>query len=269
MSLEDQLKDSLDQFDKKASTLLGSENKSVGAEFNLEFIKPEEYQTKINVLLYGPPGTSKTTGATFLPGPLLFLNAEGPNATMFARQLHGNEKFLEYPITCKADLDKAYVFLRQNPKDVRSVVLDKIGELYRILTSEMVENRGQTGMPDQRMYGEANIIIEKFCRILRNSVYNTVLIADEQVDHDELTGEGIRMPATGGKQLPRSLTGMVDVVGYTGAVISDDGVRYVSQLVSARGRYGKDRTGKLGVVADTNVGHWLEVMKGNVDGEDS
>ena len=43
----------------------------------------------VNVLLYGGPKTGKTMGAASAPGPILYLNADRPNATRLAHAKYG------------------------------------------------------------------------------------------------------------------------------------------------------------------------------------
>jgi len=50
----------------------------------LQLVTPSE-DPNTNVLLYGPPKSGKTVAAASAPKPLLYLNADRPNATRFAR----------------------------------------------------------------------------------------------------------------------------------------------------------------------------------------
>lgn len=53
---------------------------------SLNFVEPLT-EAHMNILLYGPPKTGKTVGAATAPGPILYLNADRPNATRYALSL--------------------------------------------------------------------------------------------------------------------------------------------------------------------------------------
>src|SRR4051812_35501251 len=83
----------------------------------------------LKVLLYGPSGSGKTTGALSAPGPILLLNAEGPDGPNYARQEQGRELH-ELEVTGYGDLEAAYFHLRDRLGDEPTVVVDSLGELY-------------------------------------------------------------------------------------------------------------------------------------------
>ena len=59
----------------------------------LQFVDPQDKPATLNAVLYGAPGSGKTTGSLSAPGPILYVNAEGTNAAMFARRFHvGTER---------------------------------------------------------------------------------------------------------------------------------------------------------------------------------
>lgn len=222
----------------------------------LTFVKPTPAGTTANLLLYGPPGTGKTVGACSGPGPILVLNAEGTGALRKAREIHTHTEIREVAVTGKQILDDAYLYLRDGKGGERTVVVDTVGEVYRILLEEHGGDR-----PSLQAYGDTNLVIERFVRALRDLTVNVVLTAHEEIVTDGTTGETMRQPVTGGKKLPGNLMAQVDVVAYT-AVITEDGKppRFVAQLVDGGGRRCKDRSGRLGTVRDVNVTEWLRAM---------
>ncbi len=218
----------------------------------------------LNVLLFGPPGIGKSTGAASSPGPILYLNVEGQGGIRFARRLYGDAKIAEVAITGKRDLDDAYLTLRDGKHPYKTVVLDSVGELYRVLTDEgagatnTTPGRGAT--PQIQHYGDAGLIVERFVRALRDLPINVVLVAHEITTK---TADGpILMPDCGGNpdtgKLHRKTCAMVDVVAYVGVQRADDGTAtYMGQLAPGGGRYAKDRNGGLGVVRALDVSEWI------------
>lgn len=220
----------------------------------LEFVKPTEVAPTINIGLFGPGGTGKSVGACTAPGPILYGNAEGETALLFARGLFGDDKIHEYPVTKAADLDALFMHMKDGCEE-QTFVLDTVGETYQRLVEELAGG----GRASLQNYGDVNTKLERFIRAIRDLPINVVLLCHEQVDDEE--GEVTRRPSTGGKKLPEKLVAMMDVVGYTAVVpaTEDTPTRYVAQLVEAKGRRAKDRSGALGVTRDLNLSEWIPV----------
>lgn len=221
---------------------------------SLEFVKPSANEPTLNFLLYGGPGTGKSTGAASAPGPILYGNAEGPGALRYARALYGNDKFREVAITKKADLDALFRYAREGHGE-KTVVIDTIGEVYRILIEEIGGDK-----PTIQQWGEVNQIIERMARALRDLHVNVVLVCHEEIVRDEQTGEMLRQPITGGRKLPAQLMAMVDIVAYTGVVPETDTepAKYMGQLRSGNGRHAKDRSGALGAARALDLTEWIK-----------
>lgn len=220
---------------------------------SLEFVQPTAAPPTINALLYGPPGTGKSMGAATAPGPILYLNAEGPGATRLVHQTYG-DKIREVTVTGAKTLDEAFVYARDGGGGEQTLVIDTVGEVYRILLEEISGAR-----PSLQNYGDVNIKIERFIRALRDLPINVVLIAHEQVDDEE--GQATRRPMTGGKKLPEQVMAQVDVVAYTGVIPATDDQprRYVGQLVEAKGRRAKSRwVDAFGEMRDLNLTEWVQ-----------
>lgn len=220
----------------------------------LDFVKPAEVASTLNIGLFGPGGTGKSVGAASAPGPILYGNAEGETALLFARGLYGDDKIHEFPITKAADLDALFLHMKDGCEE-KTFVLDTIGETYQ----RLVEELAGTGRASLQNYGDVNTKLERFIRAIRDLPINVVILAHEQVDDEE--GEVTRRPLTGGKKLPEKLVAMMDVVGYTAVVpASEDApAKYVAQLVEAKGRRAKDRSGALGTHREINLSEWIPV----------
>lgn len=221
----------------------------------LEFVEPKDVAPTLNIALFGPGGTGKSVGAASAPGPILYGNAEGETALLYARGLYGDEKIHEVAVSKAADLDALFLHM-QGGCEEQTFVLDTIGETYQRLVEELA---GAGGRASLQNYGDVNTKLERFIRAIRDLPINVVILAHEQVDDEE--GEVTRRPLTGGKKLPEKLVAMMDVVGYTAVVpaTDDEPAKYVAQLVEAKGRRAKDRSGALGVTRPIDLSDWIPV----------
>jgi AAA domain len=218
----------------------------------LDFRSPPTVPT-LNVILYGAPGTGKSVGALSAPGPILYLNAEGPNAAMFARRQHPGGHILEAPVTGTDTLLEAINFASDGCK---TVVLDSLGATFQALMDSVTGG----AKPTLPQYGDVTTAIERFCRHMRDLPVNFIAVAHEQTVKDEESGVIERLPFTGtsNPQLGVKLMAQADIVGYCGRVKPDNGdAQYLAQLFPGGGRRGKDRTGTLGENRAVDLTEWL------------
>lgn len=208
------------------------------------------------MLLYGPPKIGKTTAGVSAPGPVLHLNAEGPNAVAFARERHGDEKVREVVVDGAQTMNDVLLYLRNNPPE-RTVVLDTVSAIFGVL----LEDKAGRGKPSLPMYGDVTTAIERFVREVRDMPVNMILLAHETPIKDESTGVIERLPYTGTNNpaLGGKLMAWVDVIAYCGRVVNEKGERYCATLVDASGRRGGDRTGRLGRDRDLDLSEWLTI----------
>lgn len=223
----------------------------------LQFVTSSTEAQPLKVLLYGPPGCGKTVAACSAPGPILYLNAEGPDALTFSRKLYGDEKIREVAFTGKQTLVDVFVYARDPKNKIATIVVDSIGEMYRMLLEEIGGERATL-----QNFGDVNTLIERFCRSLRDLPIHVVLVAHEEIA--DVEGEIVRRPVTGGKKLPEILMAMMSVVAYCGVVSETDDTprRYVGQLIQANGRRAKDRSDALGKSRDLDLAEWIATMRG-------
>lgn len=237
----------------------------------MKFVKPTESPT-VNVLFYGPPKSGKSLGAASAPGRILLLNPDTPNASRQAhlRNPDGRIHELEKPAYTEGKLGWLDLLIEvsnavADPDNAiaDTVVLDPVGELYRSMLEEGSRRALRPSLPQ---YGDVGTHIERFCRFLCQLPHvNAVFCCHELIQKDESSGETRTIPFTGTQAgsavLGQKLMAMVDVVGYTAVHEEDDGrVRYMAQLLPAKGRIGGDRFACLGTARDVNVTEWLATI---------
>ena len=217
-------------------------------------------------LLYGPPGTGKSVGAASAPDPILYLNADRPNALRFARQHNKDRQINEVKVTGRESIEQAFLHARDEKNDIKTVVWDSLGRIYDLVLADLAKDDKHPSLPER---GDANTFIERHILALLELPVHVVLVAhdlpivvagneDEGGTYETVPFTGTKNPALG-KKIMRA----VDVVGYCGRVESDEKggpARYVAQLYPAGGRHGKDGTAVLGDIADLDLAGWAHLV---------
>ena len=216
----------------------------------LELFSTEKLPSTVNILLYGPAGAGKSTAAASAPGPVMFINLEGPNALHYARKTarEAETEVLEVRVDWGED-PRAYFresFVAAKERGVNTIVIDTLGKLR----DGIAFNIGGES-PTLPQWGQVGKAMTTILRELRDSDMNTVLICHERV-LDSDTGDRIVEPLVGGKTTTEAMA-EVDVIAYCGAVRDENGTRYLAQLVESKGRRAKDRSGALGDVVELNL----------------
>lgn len=191
------------------------------------------------VVLYGPPGSGKTTmGATF-PN-VLFLSAESGLLSVRDQALD------VWTIDKWEDLEEAFAFLRAGDHKYKSVVIDSLTEVQKKLHEYIIrkfpgKRRDYEDLMSQSDWGYGIDRMRKMCRSFRDLTMNVVFIALDLTDTSE--EETTVKPALSGKTLSDELMGWVDAVVYCpGPTKDEDGnVKYLGQTVPAKGRRAKLR----------------------------
>ena len=216
----------------------------------------------LNYLLYGPVGAGKSSAAATAPGPVLWLNAEGPNALAYPRKVARERGAAIYEVRFEMDVDPRPQ-LREIVKHLRAgadpvpatVALDTLGRLRELLIAAIVVPGAKNSL---QQFGEVAKALRWFVGCLRDLPVNTVLIAHESIEDAE--GERIVRPLIGGA-LTEYIPSEADVVAYCHAHRDGDAVQYLGQLVEGRGRRCKDRSGGLGVVRPLDLTEWLQAFR--------
>lgn len=218
----------------------------------LEFAAELPPTPTINVALIGPPKTGKSTGAASAPGPVLYVNVDLPTATRFARLKYPDVHEVALGTTAEGTTEAMKLMVDVTMEvfspetKFKTVVIDPVGELHRRLLEEQ-SNRALS--PSLPTYGNVSTHLERFMRKMCEAPLNAIFVC-----HDlPITEEGLDpvvlpfMGTTGkgGVKLGRQLLGMVDVIGYSGVVQTEDGPVYSAQLVQGKGRQAGDRFNAL------------------------
>lgn len=190
-------------------------------------------------VVYGPPGSGKTTFAATFPN-VLFLSAESGLLSI-------RDKNIDVVVIDEwDDLGKAYSFLRKGEHQYKSVVIDSLTECQKKLNEHIVrkfpgKRRDYEDLMSQSDWGYSIDAFRKMCRAFRDLPMNVVFIALDQTDTTE--DESVTKPALSGKTLSVELLGWVDAVIYCpGPVKDEDGnTTYLGQTIPAKGRQAKLR----------------------------
>jgi hypothetical protein len=232
--------------------------------------KPTNEPPYVNVLLYGPPKTGKTAGATTTTrqGGVVLINGEASdNATRYAHRHDPKDRIHEVewdenPLQTLVDVTTEVMKqVGQQRRTIHTVILDPINEIHRRLIEGLSAGRMR---PTLDQYGDAAIHLERFCRKMCELPVNFVIVAHErETDKDEATGviDRLVLTATSNPAIGAKVMGMVDVLGYTGVKVGDDGtLQYLTQLAPGAGRRGGDRFDCLGIARLTDVGEWIATI---------
>jgi hypothetical protein len=228
------------------------------------FEKPPAAPETFNVLAYGRPGSGKSTAAATMPGPILWINAEGAGALSNARKVAADrgtridELRVDRTPDVRGLLNEVWQYVDKATGDAapRTVVIDTVGELRELLIKQLVK-QGSTNSLQQ--YGQVATTLREFLIRLRNrDSVNLVILAHAEIDGDDGARE-IR-PQVGGK-LTEQVPGWCDVVTYCGVERTKDEIRYMGLLVETAGRTAKDRSASLGDTRPLDLGEWLSVYR--------
>lgn len=222
----------------------------------LMFVQAEQ-AIPLNICLYGPTGAGKTVAACSAPGPVLVVNSDRPSSLRFARRKFGDEKIHEVTFTGSQTLEAVTNYVKSEQPDEKTIAVDTFGEIY----DQLVREIGGI-VPPIQAYQKVQTLLKDFVRDLRQSGMNVVLVCHEQVDDSE-EGGALRRPLAGGQKLPEWIMGQMSIVAYCSATPGEketDPIRYVGQLVQAKGRRAKDDSGVLGAWRELDLNEWLATI---------
>lgn len=214
------------------------------------------HQQFTNTLIYGPPGSGKTTlgGSAALRVKTLIISAEsGLLSLQNLRDKDGKAPEIDYiKIKNFHDLEDAFHFLKNDKHTYQAVVIDSLTEIQRVCKDAILEStkRDALQMAD---WGTLALKIERMVRAFRDMPMHLIVTALEDSETDKITGEVKVWPALQGS-VQKQLPAYFDLVLYSFTREIGEGQerRTVhSVLTQNSGKYvAKDRSGKLPKVLD-------------------
>lgn len=219
--------------------------------------------TTANFLLYGEVGAGKSTAAATAPGPILWVNAEGPGALAYPRKVARERGTALFEARIRRS-DAARAVLRQvaehvkeaKEPEVQTVVVDTVAKVRDALIRGIVTPGAKNTI---QQFGEVAKVLEDFVVVMRDLPVNLILLCHEEISDTE--GERIVQPLIGGT-LTQKIPGEMDIMAYCGVVRDEDAgePKYLAQLVAGKGRRAKDRSGgALGQVRGLDLSEWLTI----------
>ena len=148
----------------------------------------------VNVLLYGPPKSGKTAAACSMPGGVMLLNADLPNAAWYAHSLDTEKRIQELEFHGLDMMNEVAIAFSQPQNVFSTIVVDTVGELYRRVLDEVSDDALRKTLPQ---YGDAGTYVERFCRAMCEAPVNVVLVCHEAPIKNEASGEFESLPLTG------------------------------------------------------------------------
>lgn len=201
--------------------------KSRSSSDRLPTKRVKDIERRRSFVIYGRSGTGKTTFAGTFPGPILYLDVkdEGTDSISDVKDLEVME------IASLDDLDEAYWWLKENPGEYKTVVIDTVSQLQQIVVEEVASTKkkkstkraGDWGSMTKQDWGEvAGILKERLInfRDLSSDDTNVVFIAQDRTFNfeEESDDEQVLAPEVGPALSPsvaRTLNAAVTMIGNT------------------------------------------------------
>jgi len=234
----------------------------------MEISKTNEINNaNLNILIYGQPGTGKTTfaGSSELRFKTLILSAE--SGLLSLRNFVGADGHpidFDYKQIDKFEqMEEAFHFLKLEKHEYRTVVMDSVTEIQKTCMDYILrENKRDVAQIQD--WGSLNLKMERLIRAFRDLPMNFIATALEETEVDKQTGEMRVMPSLQGK-FQQTIAAYFDEVFYAFTKpVTVDGKEVFKHHILTRnsGKFiGKDRSGKLpATIADPDFGKVFDMI---------
>jgi hypothetical protein len=175
---------------------------------------------------YGRSGSGKTTLSATFPEPVLLLDVRD----------RGTDSISDCDVRVKEidtldDIEDAYYYLKENPEEYKTVVIDTVTQLQQVFMEEVASGSrkngraiGQWGSLSQRQFGDVAALMKEWVLNYRNlsdlgiEVVFTAQERTSQIDDDGRMDENMLVPEVGPAMMPSIATHLnanVSVIGNT------------------------------------------------------
>lgn len=197
----------------------------------------------INFFLYGDPGSGKTPLIANHQNTLIL------DADLGAESAVGTPADI-WPMTNWTDMDEAYDYLRhERDHGYKWVWFDGVGVGQgRLLTGIMedlvvAKPHRKVWQADKAEYGENLFRFKQWVQHMTALPFNFGITSHPWRFEDFVTGEEMIMPWIQGRNMPQTICGMMNVIGYI--TVTDDGDHELRTKPS-NNYYARDKFGALG-----------------------
>jgi phage nucleotide-binding protein len=163
-----------------------------------------ELPNTVSVLIYGNPGSGKTTMATSMPKSLLFDLDRGVHRALSKADV----------VQVQSLNDVNEILNGQEVNEYQTLIFDTLGRLIDLLCADiMTRNKSKMRLKD---WGDLKIDFDNILRLIRAKNKNVVFIAHETEEKVEVNGKTVivKRPDMGGGSSGKSLIKDLDLIGY-------------------------------------------------------
>jgi len=203
--------------------------------------KPVAAEINPTIMIYGKPGTGKTTSIGRLPNTLVIDTERGSGSLT---KLPNPPDVIE--IGSLKDLEEVFIFLKTQKHDYKHIVIDTFTEIQKMVLNEILEaavKKDPTRDPNKLYiadYGKATQYLRKIIRLFRSLPLTVIFTAHVREDKDEETGKILLSPSMT-PSVAEDLAAYVDVILYL--TVDKTGTRQVltvpTDRIVAKHRFGK------------------------------